>query len=142
MATRGRPSSHPSGIGRTDCNGYHQIYDKGKQRLAHTVIWEKAFGPVPEGMQLHHIDGNKQNNELANLALVTPMEHRRLHLDTYVVVELKWMKDCKDCHGRFPIDREHWYFTRGSTNSKRCKDCHRKQVYARQKRAALQPVMD
>lgn len=103
LGLRGKLSSHPSGAGSTDTKGYHRIYHNGKNRLAHKIAWEQAYGPVPKGMQLHHIDGNKQNNDLANLALVTPMEHRRLHLNTYIMVELKWLKDCKDCGGRFPL---------------------------------------
>jgi hypothetical protein len=32
-------------------------------------IWEAAYGPVPEGMTIDHIDGNRHNNSLSNLRL-------------------------------------------------------------------------
>ena len=42
----------------TNKNGYGAIYYKGKQRKAHRVAFEKAYGPIPEGMYLDHICHN------------------------------------------------------------------------------------
>jgi len=33
----------------------------------------------PKGMVVHHIDGNKSNNNISNLKIMTPGEHTRLH---------------------------------------------------------------
>lgn len=37
----------------------------------HYMIWEEANGPIPEGMVIVHLDGNKTNNELSNLYCTT-----------------------------------------------------------------------
>jgi hypothetical protein len=34
---------------------------------------------IPEGLQIHHIDGDGLNNSPSNLMMVTPAEHRRIH---------------------------------------------------------------
>lgn len=39
------------------------------------VIWETFVGPIPEGMQVNHIDENPTNNALSNLNLLTPREN-------------------------------------------------------------------
>jgi transposase len=43
--------------------------------LLHRLIWEYFNGPIPEGLQINHIDGNKLNNLLENLELVTPSQN-------------------------------------------------------------------
>ena len=39
-------------------HGYGSVYYKGKQRKAHRVAFEKAYGPIPEGLQIDHICHN------------------------------------------------------------------------------------
>ena len=55
-------------------NGYHTV---SKAPVAH-IIWVAANGPVPYGMQIDHINGNKQDNRLCNLHLVTASENQIL----------------------------------------------------------------
>lgn len=43
---------------------------------AHRLVWEAAHGPIPEGMQIDHLDSDAGNNALSNLDLVTPQENR------------------------------------------------------------------
>lgn len=38
----------------------------------HRMHWEWRVGPIPEGMEINHIDYNPANNRLSNLEVVTP----------------------------------------------------------------------
>lgn len=44
---------------------------KGKQYLAHRIIWEMKCGLVPPGMVVDHVDGNPFNNKWSNFRLAT-----------------------------------------------------------------------
>lgn len=51
-------------------------------------IWEDVNGAIPvdsEGRsyQIHHIDGNRKNNNLNNLQCVSMLEHYDIHLDLF-----------------------------------------------------------
>jgi len=58
-------------VGCIGNHGYYQVSCRKKGvLLAHRVLWEMANGPIPEGMQIDHIDRNRTNNDLTNLRLV------------------------------------------------------------------------
>ena len=46
-----------------------------KLKYVHRLVWEAFNGPIPEGLQINHLDENKHNNSLSNLSLVTPSEN-------------------------------------------------------------------
>lgn len=50
--------------------------DRLRTWYAHRVVWEAAHGPIPDGMQIDHLDANAGNNALSNLDLVTPQQNR------------------------------------------------------------------
>lgn len=58
--------------------GYFLSSTKPRKRL-HVYVWEFYNGKVPEGYQIHHIDCNKNNNEIDNLKLISKSEHAALH---------------------------------------------------------------
>lgn len=64
-------------VGRIDGRGYVQISSMGHVGMAHRMIWESVNGPIPDGMQINHINGIKSDNRIANLELVTPSENAR-----------------------------------------------------------------
>ena len=41
----------------------------------HRLVYETFKGPIPKDMEIDHIDGNKHNNHIDNLRLVTPKEN-------------------------------------------------------------------
>lgn len=47
-----------------------------KTTKVHKLVWEAFNGPIPEGMQIDHRDGDKTNNMLENLRCVTPKENQ------------------------------------------------------------------
>lgn len=57
--------------GYSDARGYRILSVNNKSRFAHRVIWEHVHGPIPDGLEIDHIDGNPKNNSILNLRLVT-----------------------------------------------------------------------
>jgi hypothetical protein len=45
----------------------------------HRKIFIKNYGPIPEGYDIHHIDGNHSNNTPTNLKAVSLQEHFDIH---------------------------------------------------------------
>lgn len=44
--------------------------------LVHRLVASAFIKKIPFGWQVHHIDGNKQNNVLSNLEITSPKAHR------------------------------------------------------------------
>jgi hypothetical protein len=60
--------------------GYVWIKVAGAWVKEHHAVWKKTTGnSVPRGWVLHHKDGNKENNALENLELMTRGQHASLH---------------------------------------------------------------
>ena len=73
-------TKYGNGNQRTD--GYIQITSgpyKGK--LLHRLIYEEIYGSIPEGFSIHHIDGDKTNNNPGNLMLLSKSNHHKLHMN-------------------------------------------------------------
>lgn len=61
-------------------NGYVIAkYNGYKQRHLHQYIWMTVNGDIPEGYQIHHIDGDKSNNSIYNLTLIEQSKHIAIH---------------------------------------------------------------
>jgi hypothetical protein len=64
-------------------NGYRYLWIGGEEEYApeHRLVVMDAFGLKvwPKGWEIHHIDSNKTNNSLDNLAVVTRVGHQMLH---------------------------------------------------------------
>jgi len=71
-----------------DKKGYWRIGIKveGKwgNMFLHRYVWTQAKGEIPDGYDIHHIDFDKDNNDLSNLQMLTHEEHSRLHGDSEI----------------------------------------------------------
>lgn len=73
-------------------------------RYLHRVVWETERGPIPDGWQIHHRDGDPGNNAIDNLECLPPSEHAsehfseeraeraRKHVDTIRHLAAAWHK--------------------------------------------------
>lgn len=52
----------------------------GQKSKIHRIVAEYKYGNIPAGMHVHHVDGNKHNNSVGNITLLTEEEHKRHHL--------------------------------------------------------------
>ncbi len=67
------------GVFFCESTGYLHIWINGKSIRYHRFLWEQVNGTIPKGYVLHHIDGDKLNNNLQNLELLKNSEHTKLH---------------------------------------------------------------
>lgn len=89
----GRESSNKLPIGtvrirkykrNNDTRAFVKIGEPNTWELRAKVVWEKAKGPIPKGLFLHHIDRDPLNDDLSNLALVTRASHLNEHRPEYL----------------------------------------------------------
>lgn len=118
----------------SDGKGYWQT---SRHKRLHVYVWEKHNGKVPDGYQVHHIDGDKTNNDISNLQLLSQSEHMRYHnnaddmkamfrknIDKYARPKaIEWHKS----EAAIPFHKEHYKNSLGKyvgvTEKKNCAFC-------------------
>ena len=62
--------------------GYKQIWVNGKKVYEHRYVMEQYLGrKLKHGEEVHHIDGNKLNNDINNLVVLSTADHKKIHTD-------------------------------------------------------------
>lgn len=59
-----------------DTKGYYTLRLNGKMYKVHRLIYLTFVGDIPDGMQVNHIDENKDNNSVSNLNLMCCKQNR------------------------------------------------------------------
>ena len=77
----------------------HNGHMMGANGGLHRVVYEKAYGKIPDGFEIHHIDLDPKNNSIDNLVVLTPLAHRRLH-----AALRKVRRECAVCGDGFNAD--------------------------------------
>lgn len=61
--------------------------DSGKRERLHTYLWRFYNGSIPEGYHIHHVDKDKNNNNIENLTCIPSSTHLSFHSKERAVTE-------------------------------------------------------
>lgn len=61
--------------------GYLRVRIRQRHILVHRMVVETFIGAIPAGMEVNHKDGDKTNNRVGNLEVVTPRQNVRHSVD-------------------------------------------------------------
>lgn len=80
LAAKARWAEKTVGVSRKP-NGYLEItVGKSKGKMQHREVMEQAIGrPLTKDEVVHHIDHNRNNNDISNLQLMSRSEHTSFH---------------------------------------------------------------
>lgn len=103
-------------------NPYKQLRINDKHIDEHRYIMEQHLGRKLERYEyVHHKNGNKRDNRIENLEIMTPLEHNRKHFE-----KLPKTKICVECGKEFESPIKHR--SRNVLCSKECWIKHQKKV--------------
>jgi hypothetical protein len=60
-------------------SGYGTIGYQYKKYVVHRLAWERAYGPIPPGMQVDHLCFNRRCVRVDHLRLTTPKQNNENH---------------------------------------------------------------
>ena len=112
-----------------------EVHERRSQ-LESRWVWERAFGSIPKGRVIHHVDGDPTNDALGNLMCLPKAQHEDFHDwlrgEFIWVAGMQW-KRCSRCHEYKSPDEFHKHKQGRNGCHSCCKDCRRE--YKREYRA-------
>ena len=72
---KGKDHKNWNGGVTVDRWGYRSVNINGEYILEHRYVWENARGKIPPNWIIHHLNGEKQDNRLENLAAMPRKQH-------------------------------------------------------------------
>ena len=75
---------------------YAKGHVNGKLKYLHRYVWECNYGEIPKGFEIHHIDGDKRNNDIKNLIMIPSKDHRSLHAKTVTERKKQHLDNIRD----------------------------------------------
>ena len=51
-----------------------------ERRYLHRDMWVSAHGPIPDGMDIHHLNGDGCDNRMENFSMLSAAVHMRQHI--------------------------------------------------------------
>lgn len=99
-------------------SGYINVCMRGNRRYVHRLVASAFIQPLElrdRTIQVHHINGDKKDNRLENLQIMTRNEHLHKHKQKYPII-----KKCVVCGKEF---------TPHKTKRKRAKTCSKECAY-------------
>lgn len=123
---RNEPTLHTK-FGTASVNpnsGYYTITGGNyKNKLLHRLIFEDFYGYIPDNYVIHHKDGDKLNNCILNLQLMSWKEHCKTHLH--------YNRDLNFCIKESKAQNTTGYFR---VSISKCKQCNQGFMYRYQYR--------
>lgn len=100
---------------------YGVVWDGGVMRSVHRVVYERAHGPIPEGLQIDHRCNTPECVNVAHLRAVTPRENT-----------LRGTSPAANAARRDTCARGHAYTpgnTQQTATQRRCRACRREDYH-------------
>lgn len=73
------PNGCRTWVGSTNADGYASLSVNGRYVGAHRAAWVESNGPIPAGMQIDHMCGNRACIEVTHLNIVTPKSNKQFN---------------------------------------------------------------
>ena len=104
-------------------------------RMIHRMVWESNNGEIPFGYLVHHKNGNRLDNRLDNLEIMSQAEHCQLHRPRLGYRAPSVPGVCKKC-GRIRSEQD----LRNNPHRHECSRCRSKSYRQRRKESYVPAI--